>query len=117
MGGTARKAVERLFDLRNEAASPSLPRMDRTGPVIVVMVLAPPVLIYALVRADAFANLHPVIGYGAFVAPWAIGMAALAASGWPLKVKLWAGAAYTLASIPALPFIALIAVCTTGDCL
>jgi hypothetical protein len=91
--------------------------MASTIRTVAIMVLAPPLLIYALMRAGAFASHGPVIGYGALVLPWAIAMAGLVTSGWQKKVQASVGVAYTLAAIPVLPFLALLAVCTTGDCL
>jgi hypothetical protein len=44
-------------------------------------------------------------------------VAALATSRWPLRARLGGGALYVLAAIPAVPFMALLAVCSAGDCI
>jgi hypothetical protein len=84
------------------------------------MFLAPPLLLYVLAQGGAFshrANLGASAGYALLAAIWAVGMAALSTSGWRWEVKFGAGVAYTLAAIPVLPFLGLLAVCATGDCL
>jgi hypothetical protein len=94
--------------------------MERTLRTIAIMLLAPPLLLYALAQAGAFspsANLSAVASYALLAPAWAAGMAALPTSGWRRQVQLIVGLAYTLVAIPALPFLALLAVCTTGDCL
>jgi hypothetical protein len=94
--------------------------MGRTIRTLVIMLLAPPLLLYALAQAGAFHSAavdSAAAGYALLAAAWATGITALLASGWPRDVQLKVGLAYTLAAIPVLPFLALLAVCTTGDCL
>lgn len=94
--------------------------MRKTVRTLVLMFVAPPLLLYALAQAGALSDpsdLGAAVAYALLAAIWAIGMAALLTSGWRRGVKLGAGVAYTLAAIPVLPFLALLAVCTTGDCL
>jgi hypothetical protein len=90
--------------------------MGRTLRTLAIMLLAPPLLLYALAQAGAFGH-GAIADYALLATAWAAGMAALPASGWRRDVQLIVGLAYTLAAIPALPFLALLAVCTTGDCL
>jgi hypothetical protein len=90
--------------------------MASTVRTLAIMLLGPPLLLYALAQAGAFGH-SPAADYALMAIPWAIGLAALITSGWPSPVRLWLGAAYTLAAMPALPFLALLAVCSTGDCL
>lgn len=91
--------------------------MGRTIRTVAIMLLAPPALLYALAHAGAFDTPSALAHYALLVSVWAIGMAALARSRWPLDVKLVAGLAYSLAAVFALPLLALLAVCSTGDCL
>lgn len=89
--------------------------MGRTILTCAIMLLAPPLLLYALAQAGAFHSA--VNGYALLAAAWATGIAALPTSGWPRDAQLMVGLAYTLAAIPVLPLLALLAVCTTGDCI
>ena len=94
--------------------------MGRTVRTLAIMLMAPPLMLYALAQAGALSHnsgLGEATGYALLASPWAVGMAALLTSGWRREVKLGVGLAYSLAAIPLLPVLALLAVCTTGDCL
>jgi hypothetical protein len=47
---------------------------------------------------------------------WFVGMVAIALSGWEAMTKVVVGTAYTMLAPFLLQFAALLAVCTTGDC-
>ena len=84
------------------------------------MLLAPPLLLLGLAHLGAFshkANLGPAAGLMMLAGVWGVGMAALPASGWRLEVKIAAALAYTAAAVLFLPYLTLLAVCTTGDCI
>ena len=91
--------------------------MSRTWLTVAIMVLAPPVLLLSLAHLGAFISHSALVGYSALVAAWLLGIAALATSRWPRRTKVWVGVAYTLAAIPLIPFLGLLAVCSTGDCI
>lgn len=91
--------------------------MGRSALVLAVMLGAPALLVYASALTGAASHPLPVVGLMTLVAAWALGMAALAFSGWPRRVRIGVAIAYTAAAIPGLPLLALLAVCTTGDCL
>jgi hypothetical protein len=84
---------------------------------LAIMLLTPPLLL--LLCAHVFpgsmrsswvmGTLFALIGLAA--------LAALATSRWPLRARLGAGALWLLCAIPAVPLTALLAVCSTGDCL
>jgi hypothetical protein len=92
--------------------------MWRTAVTIAVMLLAPPLVLLGLAHAGAFASdSSPLVIYLAWVGVWLIGMAALLSSGWNRRLLIWAGVAFTIAAIPIIPFLGLLAVCSTGDCI
>jgi len=91
--------------------------MGRTIHIVAIMALGPPVLLYIIAQLGLFALRSEVIGWGALVVAWGVGMAALATSGWRRGVMLGVGIAYTVVAVPVVPFLGLLAVCSTGDCL
>jgi hypothetical protein len=88
----------------------------RTARTAALMALLPPVLLVASAHAGALSH-SALASWGILVGAWAAAMAALATSGWSSRTGLLVGLAYTLAAIPLLPFLGLLAVCSTGDCL
>ncbi|HEX8534300.1 MAG TPA: hypothetical protein VF662_09040 [Allosphingosinicella sp.] len=91
--------------------------MARTVRTIAAMVLAPPLFLLVLAQMGAFASRSPMIGYASMLGVWAIGMAALLSSGWERRMLIWVGVAYTIVAAPIIPFLGLLAVCSTGDCI
>jgi len=78
------------------------------------MFLVPPALLLA---AAHFTDLlSGPAWYVSLIIIWLLGMAAVALSRWSPATRVFASLAYTAATLFALPFLALIAVCTTGDC-
>ena len=45
------------------------------------------------------------------------GLVAIAASGWSRSTKIGVATGYAAVAIPVAPFLALVAQCTTGDCI
>lgn len=84
---------------------------------VAIMALAPPLLLFGVAHAGVVSYLPVMTGYALFVLAWALGIAAVATSGWPPLVKAWVAVAYTLAAMPGMPFLGLLAVCSTGNCL
>jgi hypothetical protein len=84
--------------------------------VIAIMLLAPLLVLLGAAHLSLFSS-SAVVSYGVLVLAWAVGMAALVASSWPQRIKWGLGIAYTLIAVPLAPFLALLAVCSTGDCI
>lgn len=93
--------------------------MAATFRTILIMLAFPPLVL--LILAHAFPGslqtdsgwLILLILIGSLVT----GMVAIGASGWRMQVRIGVALGYALAAIPVLPFMALLAVCSTGDCL
>ena len=88
--------------------------MGRTLRTVALMAYAPPLLLYAAAHLTGL--LQDAAAYAVLLLVYAVGMAALFTSRWPRHILLGIGVAYTIASVLLLPFLALLAVCTTGDC-
>lgn len=92
--------------------------MTRTFRTLAVMLLIPPLILYPLAQAHILLSGSP----GWWIATvliliWAIGIAALLASGWRRSVIALVGLAYSVISLFALPVLALSASCVVGPCL
>ena len=111
---SANVCLRPIADIRWVSQSGS---MARTIGTIFVMILAPPLLLFALAHLSLFAARAPLVAYAALIAIWAIGIGAMLSSGWSRRVLVGVGVAYTLAAVPILPFLGLLAVCSTGDCI
>jgi len=82
------------------------------------MLLGPPLILYPLAQARILLSDSPEWWLATvLMAVWILGMAALLTSGWRTKTIVAVGSAYTLASLFALPAMALSASCAVGPCL
>lgn len=86
----------------------------RTAAAIAAVLVVPPAVLLASAHTGLMteATAYPIM-----FAAWLAALAGIAFSGWPLVARLILGIAYSVLAIPALPFLTLMAVCTTGNCL
>ena len=82
---------------------------------LAVMFLLPPVALFGL--AWLLPGLLSEVGILLLVIFATAGLAVVATSNWPRRVRIGVGAAYVVFSLTVLPFLGLMAVCSTGDCL
>jgi len=87
----------------------------RTAAALLLMLAAPPLLL--LLWAHLLRPSWPSSDLIAVIAAGLAGLAGLLSAPWPAKAKAAVGVAYTLLAIAALPFLGLLAVCSTGDCI
>lgn len=85
---------------------------SRSVIAIIVVLTAPVLLLLAAARTGLFSS-GAMVAYLVLIAAWAIGVVAI----WSRRVTIGLTVAYTVAAIPILPFGALLAVCTIGDCI
>jgi hypothetical protein len=82
---------------------------------IAALILAPPVTFLGLAHfGPRNADWLWLVNIGLLVLA---ALVALRTSRWVLPVQLGVGLIYLLAAVPVLPFLALLAICTTGDCI
>jgi hypothetical protein len=82
------------------------------------MLLGPPVALLALAHSGVFETYSSdLIVFATWIGAWALGITALLSSGWTRRAIMWVGVAYTIAAVPIIPFLGLLAGCSTGDCL
>ena len=86
----------------------------RAAAAIAVMLVVPPAIL--LISAHT-GLMREAIAYPIMFAAWLAGLAGIAFSGWPLVARLILGIAYSVLAVLTLPFLTLLAVCTTGNCL
>jgi hypothetical protein len=91
--------------------------MVRSLSAAVAMVMLPSLLLIAAAHTGLFASGSSPLTYAIFFLAWIIGMAAILSAGWPRRITVGLMVIYTIIGIPALPFAALLAVCSTGDCI
>jgi hypothetical protein len=60
--------------------------------------------------------LGEATAYPIMFTAWLVGVASIALSGWSLIARLIVGVAYTVMAIFSLPFLTLLAECSTGNC-
>ena len=82
---------------------------------VVLMLAGPPLLL--LLWAHLVRPIWPGLDWIAVIAAGLMGLAVLAAAPWTSNVRTGVAVAYILLGIAALPFLTLLAVCSTGDCL
>lgn len=90
--------------------------MPRNLTVIAIMLLAPPLVLFGAAHLSLLSH-SAVASYGVLVLAWAVGIAALIASSWPRRIKWGLGIGYTVIAVPLVPFLGLLAACSTGDCI
>lgn len=90
--------------------------MRRLIVALVGMLTAPILLLLAAAHTGLF-SIGAVVAYLVLIAAWAIGVIAIWLGGWSHKVTISLTIAYTVAAIPVLPFVGLLAVCSAGDCI
>ena len=89
--------------------------MARTIRTIAALLLAPPVLLLAVAHLHVgSSDWHWLTAVGILAL---IALVAIGTSGWAMRAQLIVGSIYLLIAIPALPFLALLAECSTGNCL
>ena len=89
--------------------------MMTTARTLAIMLLAPPLVLFLwahLIRPTA-SDLDLLAVFSAGI----IGLAGAATAPWPAKIKAAVAVAYIGLAVGALPFVTLLAVCSTGDCL
>lgn len=82
---------------------------------VALMVVGPPVLL--LLWAHALRPLWSGSDWLALVVAALSGLAALATAPWTNRVKSSVALGYILMAIVTLPYLGLLAICSTGDCL
>lgn len=82
---------------------------------LAIMLLAPPLvlLLWAHLIHPIVSNLDLLAVFSAGI----IGLAGAATAPWSAKVKTTVVVAYIVLAVATLPFMTLLAVCSTGDCL
>lgn len=93
--------------------------MNRTVQAVAIMLLGPPIIYFASANAMAWSSwsLPRWFEAATFVAALAVGLAAVANSGWHKGVKWGVAGAYTAAAVPTFGFVGLLASCSVGNCL
>jgi len=87
----------------------------RTIRTLALLVLAPPILLLGVAHLElGSTDWHWLTAFGGVAL---IAAVAIRTSGWATRAQLSVGAIYLLIAIPALPFLALVAECSTGNCL
>ena len=82
-----------------------------------IMFILPPLALLAAAHLTPGLLSTDVVSIPFAMILMAAGLAAVATSGWPLPVRIGVGLTYGMVAIVSLPFLALLAVCTTGNCL
>jgi hypothetical protein len=82
---------------------------------LALMLLAPPLLLLAW--AHLLRPMSPAWEWAALIGAGLVGIAGAATGPWPEPTKLRVVVGYVLLALLTLPFLALFAVCSTGDCL
>lgn len=80
-----------------------------------MLLLAPPITLLAMAH---FAPREAGgLWIGGLILIAVAALVAIRSSRWSLPIQLGVGVVYLLAAVPLLPWLALLAVCTTGDCI
>ena len=79
------------------------------------MLLGPPLVL--LFWAHVIRSSWPGLDWPVTILAGLVGLGGVAISPWAVKIKTGIGLAYLVASVATLPFVGLLAVCSTGDCL
>ena len=82
---------------------------------VVLMVLGPPTVLLSwahFLRSELVTSEWPALIFAVM-----LGLVGVLTAPWRSEVKAALAVGYLLLAIPALPFIGLLAVCSTGDCL
>ncbi len=87
----------------------------KTARTLAIMFLAP--LVVLLLWAHAVRPAISGLDMLAILLAGLAGVVGLATSPWSTKAKAIAAAAYIALAVATLPFMTLLAVCSTGDCL
>jgi len=91
--------------------------MKSTLRTLAIMLLMPPLVLVAWAHALPGSMGSEWVALPLLIALIVAGLVAVATSRWPPSVKAVVAIVYALAAIPLLPFMTLVAVCSTGDCL
>lgn len=89
--------------------------MIATSRSVALMILGPPLILFCWAHL-----IRPVISgmdWFAFVLAGFVGLAGAASGPWSIKVKGVVAVLYMCLFVATLPFIGLLAVCSTGDCI
>jgi len=81
------------------------------------MVAAPPATLLLAAHFTNLLNHSELSVYTLLIFAWSAAIAAIALSGWPLTARLIVGVVNTALAVFTLPFLALLAICTTGNCI
>jgi hypothetical protein len=82
---------------------------------IVLMLLGPPVVLW--LWAHLIRPSWPGLDWPVTILAGLLGFVGVAIAPWRTRTKIIVGAAYVALAIALLPFVGLLAVCSTGDCL
>jgi hypothetical protein len=86
-----------------------------TARALLLMLLGPPLVL--LFWAHGVRPTYSGLDWPAIILAGLLGLAGLAAAPWRSSPKIVVAFVYSLLLIAALPFVGLLAVCSTGDCL
>jgi hypothetical protein len=82
---------------------------------ILLMLVAPPIVL--VLWAHLIRPEWPGLDWPATILAGLLGLVGVATSPWRTDVKAAVGAVYIALALVVLPFLGLLAVCSTGDCL
>ena len=82
---------------------------------IILMLVAPPLLL--LLWAHFIRSNWPGLDWPVVILAGLIGLVGIATSPWERRAKVGFGIVYVGLAFAGLPFLTLLAVCSTGDCL
>ncbi len=99
---------------RTVRADAGLSPAGRSFAALAAMFMAPLLILLGAAHTDL---LGEATAYPVMFAAWIMGLAGVVISGWPIEARLIVGLIYTVLAFAALPFLTLLAVCTTGNCL
>jgi hypothetical protein len=83
----------------------------------IAVMLLPPAVLFGLAHMVPGSLAEEMLVIPLMILLAGAGLAAVATSGWRRPVRIGVGVAYGLGSVAALPLLALVAVCSTGNCL
>ncbi len=89
--------------------------MVATARSLLLMLFAPPAVL--LLWAHTVRSSYSGWEWPAVILAGLLGLAGVATAPWRSRFKIGVGIGYTALLFAALPFVTLLAVCTTGDCL
>ena len=100
--------IEKLFGAQMNT-------LGRTSLSVTLMLIGPPVLL--LMWAHLLRPAWQGSEWMALLAALLLGLAGVVSAPWSNRVQAVVATAYILTAVIALPFLDLLAVCSTGDCL